>query len=128
MPPPRKAVQEQAPTLEELKMEATRSGDDLASEEARAVLLDEKRSSALKLALIDKLRAQPPEEAVPVLVAFLEAPAGPAAAYTKPTAVKVLKDLKDPLADEALARLSRTSPDECVRLTIAALQAKEKSR
>ena len=116
------------PSLEELKKESARTGDELAGEDARAILLDEKRSSAIKLAIIDKLRAQDPQDAIPILVAFLEAPGTPAGNYTKPTAVKVLADLQDPRAEEALFKLAQTSPDELVRLTIAALQAKEKSR
>jgi HEAT repeat protein len=113
---------------EELKKESERTGDDVTAEDAKALLLDEKHSSALKLAVIDKLRTQDAQDVIPVLVAFLEGPGSPAGIYTKPTAVKVLADLKDPRADEALSRLARTSPDERVRLTIAALQAKEKSR
>lgn len=117
-----------APTSDELKKESSRTGDEMTAEAAKEVLLDDKKSSAVKLAVIDKLRGQDPAEVVPVLVAFLEAPASDAARYTKPTAVKVLSDLRDPRAEEALARLAQTSADERVRLTIMALQAKERSR
>lgn len=117
-----------APSLAELKDESLRTGDQVTAEAAREVLLDDKKSSALKLVVIDKLRTQDPEEAVPVLVAFLEHPATPAAAYTKPTAVKALADFRDPRADRALEKLAQSSTDERVRLTIAALQAKERSR
>jgi hypothetical protein len=126
--PPRPSSEPPVPTAEELKRESARDGDELSAEDARAVLLDERRSSALKLAVIDKLRTQAPQEAVPLLVAFLDAPAGASGAYTKPTAIRVLKDFQDPRAEEALLRLARSSPDERVRLTIAALEAKEKSR
>src|SRR5258706_1886734 len=62
--PTRIPAEPAAPTREELKKESARSGDDLVMEDVRAILLDEKRSSALQLALIDKLRTQPPQEAV----------------------------------------------------------------
>jgi hypothetical protein len=117
-----------APSPADLKDESLRTGDLVTAESAREILLDEKKSSSLKLAVIDKLRSQNPDEVVPVLVAFLEHPASPAAAYTKPTAIKALADLRDPRADQALQKLARSSTDERVRLTIAALQAKEKSR
>jgi hypothetical protein len=116
------------PSLEDLKKESARSGDELAVEDARTILLDDKCSSAIKLAIIDKLRAQDPQDVIPILVAFLEAPGTPAGIYTKPTAVKVLADLRDPRADEALSKMAQTSPDERIRLTITALQAKEKAR
>ncbi len=126
--PPPPQPEPPAPSAAALKEESLRTGDQITAEEAREVLLDDKKSSALKLAVIDKLRGQDPEEVISVLVAFLEHRSTPAAAYTKPTAVKVLSDLRDPRADEALQKLARSSPDERVRLTIAALQAKEKTR
>jgi len=127
-PAPKLAPEPDAPSRADLKKESLRTGDDLAGEDMRSMLLDEKRSATVKLALIDKLRTQPAEQVVPVLLAFLEGPGGPSAAYTKPTAIKVLKGLKDPLAEEALAKLARTSQDERVRVTIASLGAKETSR
>jgi hypothetical protein len=113
---------------EDLKTESLRTGDELSLEGARAVLLDEQKGSSLKLAIIDKLRTQNPQDAIPMLVEFLGQAPSASSAYTKPTAVKVLVDFKDPAADEALCTLSRTSPDERVRLTIAAFKAKEASR
>lgn len=111
-----------APTPAEIKKESLRT---LTSDEARTILLDPKKSSTLKLSVMEKLRGQPPEKVVPVLVAFLQAPAS--APQLKPSAVKLLADLRHPSADAALADLS-AGPDERVRVTIATLRAKESTR
>lgn len=124
----RKLAEPAAPTTQELKTESLRTPETLSPSAARAVLMDPMKSSTLKLAVLEKLRSGAPEETVPVLVAFLGSPGGAATAYTKPTAVRLLADLKHPLADDALANLSQTSRDEGVRLTIAALRAKEGTR
>ncbi len=121
-------VEPPPPSRDELAKESTRDGDEFSPEDAKAILLDETRGSAIKLVLIDKLRTQDPGAVIPILVAYLEAPGSSAGAYTKPTAVKVLTDLRDPRADEALGKLASTSSDERVRVAIAALRAKEKSR
>lgn len=93
----------------------------------RSQLLDPKLSSAAKLALVEKLKSRPAEESVPVLLAVLE-DAKSTDAVIKPTVVRALAELKHPLADEALSRLSYASEDETVRLTIASLRAKERSK
>lgn len=116
-------VEPAAPTPAEVKKESLRA---LTPEEARAILLDPKKSSTLKLAVLEKLRGQPPEKVVLILVAVLQAPAGGSA--VKPSAVKLLADLKHPLAAAALADLSGSSTDERVRVTIASLRAKENVR
>jgi hypothetical protein len=116
------------PSAEELRKESLRTGDAFSPEDARVALLDPSVSSAIKLAMIDKLRTQPVDLAVPVLVAFLETPASAAGVYTKPTAIRALSTFKDPLSEEALSRLRRSSADERVRLTIDALQVKGTSK
>ncbi len=106
------------PTLADLKEVASwKAGDPETLKKAQGVLLEPKASSTLKLAAIEKVRTLPPEDAVPLLVRFLEAPAPQGGAYTKPTAVKVLVDFKHALADAALERLANASDDR-VRLAI----------
>jgi len=105
----------------------SQSGDfDAAA--VRAQLLDAKKTTAQKLLLIEKLKVRPAAESIPVLAAFLEGEGGTASAAAKPSAVKVLSEMKNPQADLVLSRLSYASGDEQVRLTIAALWAKEKSK
>lgn len=88
---------------------------------ARPSAPDPSQPSPLNLVAVENLKALPAEKAVPALVAFLEAPAPAGGAYTKPTAVRALVELNHPLAEAALAKLAKTSTDERVRLTIAAL-------
>jgi hypothetical protein len=94
----------------------------------RGALLDPKGSSAQKLALIEALKSRPAEESVPILAAFIEGTEGASSRAAKPSAVKALADMKNPLADHVLSRLSYASGDEQVRLTIVSLWAKERSK
>ena len=94
-------------------------------EKARELLMHPGQPSTLKLIAVEKMRGFRAEEGVPILIAFLESPASPGAAYTKPTAIKILADMKIPLADEALARLAVTTDEDRVRLAIATLGRRE---
>ena len=94
---------------------------------AREILMSEAESPTLKLIAIQKVQSLPPEEAVPILVDFLETPPARIAAESKPTAVKALVDFNHDLADEALSKLADTSQDEHVLLAITAFTGKKRS-
>ena len=96
-------------------------GEEGTLEKARALLLDADQSSTLKLLAIEKVRKFPADRAVPILLEFLESSRPPDDAYTAPTAVRALVDLRHPLGDEALAKLAKSPRDERVRLAIASL-------
>jgi hypothetical protein len=116
------------PTAENLRFVLAVSVDGEGLATARAILLDPFRHASVKLAVLERLKAFPPEEATAAVLEFLEGPADTADATAKPTAVRLLAELKHPAAAEALARVARTSSDERVRLAVAAMAAREKKQ
>ena len=105
--------------IKEVSAWKVENSDDF--KKATELLLDPKQASTLKLVAIDKLRAAPPADVVPVLEAFLAAPAPPGGAFTKPTAIKVLVDFDHPLADAALGRIAKATDDERIQIALSAL-------